>query len=93
LRVERVTITVTMANRIEPEDDGAEAALAYVVEPGKDGKEKGIIFVFRGTVEECRDLFNKLHEQTALCTGPEDRIEERRAKLVIMDVREDWENN
>jgi hypothetical protein len=81
-----------MINRVE-EQQSVEAALAYVVKPTNEGKESSIIFVFRGTVEECRDLFKKLHQETALCTGPDDRIEERSANLVIMDMREDFQNN
>lgn len=77
-----------MANRLE-KDEGAkdyEGAVAYMIEPGKDGNSS-IIFVFRGTMTDCEDVYDKLFRKTALCTGPEEKSEERPAKLIIMDAR------
>ena len=83
-----------MKNRISEHGSGepdSEAALAYTIGPGKDGKES-LMFVFQGTVEECREMFEQLYQKTAMITGPEEELEERAAKLIIMDNR-GLENN
>jgi hypothetical protein len=82
---------MSMKTRISEKVD-CEAVLAYEIEPGKDRK-RSFMFVFRGTVEECEQMFEGLCQKTALVTGPEDDLEERPAKLVILDAKEKFQNN
>lgn len=51
------------------------------------------MFVFRGTVEECHEMYHRLYKEAAVVTGSEEELEERGAKLIIMDAREDFQNN
>lgn len=71
-----------LKDRINKEAE-PEAALIYMVDCGKE-KPNAMMVIFRGTLDQCHELFEKLDHQSSLWAKGKRR---RLATLAILDLK------
>ena len=65
-----------------------EAAVGYEIEPAHSGSPPSMMFVFRGTRDECSELAGRLYQTTRIGGV----VESRRALIVVIDLGKNPQN-